>query len=783
MSTKNVTVTQKAGIGMNSAQVESGAFDGEQVGEMFPSIIQTIQEAPGAADSSNLYYNERYGKYNQPSFQRRFGIKNSDMGNVDSWGQNGVLQIDENIFWQGPCMLRLKVNTPYRYSGYRAKTQILAGALDWCGSFMQPQFFYSHGAGYAALQEIRMNQGGAMTYVIDGYSNFHAIMASCLDSHQRYALMKLSGGGLKQGLASEESARGLSGRTEDFGKIPNVVPIKEGDIYYIGTPGEYRQEAGGNFSLHPQFIRTPIADNWLVAIKTPHTNFNNPKIRRRPIDTSLLQEPFRIEIRLSKFDYICDSGVSNPILFASAGIGVQSYTMGAVHPLSNEPSMGTDLGLYRQFQQIFPLGADPNAFDGYIGSGVLGNGVGNPIFANFVNSYRVWAQDGVTKYLTSPKEGDVRSETNIGPLLTENTLPNIYINSVISSLKLTNSNLGAFNFLSAHSEAAVYYPYQHFVSQKYLVPNVQYGGMTMKDYITLTDQNRFPSDDRNKTPLTQYINIVCNPMTAMYIGVYREKDRTSMGVSTKGGYSPCLFWNSLRLVNYEMRYGSEPLEIIDSYGEGVMNQIYEHGSTLQVPYLGGCVSKSELKAQLDSYGSGSGSGTNGGLFYPTILRNAYLYEFSMTECEPLKNEAYLQQTPSFLGENLTFSFNVKPDIDSTVFGSFNPAEDVSFLDSYIDTPGTWNLTTDALDTELTQISQADAILNANFTTLQPPQPETYPGDTLLASQKGPRWSVKGCVANPWVLNNDDNFLVSVTFAMNALWQLNPTLNQVIFGRG
>jgi hypothetical protein len=724
-----------------------GGVEGAQIGTVFPSMLTSLQENSLAVNSSSLYYDETLGSFNQPSFQKNFGIRNRPVDNCQGWAQTGSFTIDNDTFWNGPAMLSIKVDLKQRWAG-ASKDSF---GNDVRGCWMKPSFFYSYGAGYAAVREYKMNLGGGAQYTLDRYANFAAIMASCFTCNQRYGLMKISGGGCILEDVQVDGIYGMHGSTATWGTKDNQC------LGGVPPANDYSEVV----QVFPKRVRLPVYDNWMIAIKTPHTNFNNPKIRRRPLDTALFAEPFSIEIQTAQFDEVCDSGVNNPLLVAvdpafPAWFDVsRGAIVNSVIPFNLVSQ--TCKNTYRQYAQIFPLGLQPDA--GFART-LIGGGM-NPLAVNYDASDYPYATNAATLLATAIPDGDLFEKQN--PLLSPQNLPDLEFTSVLSSMRLTNELLGAYNVLKDKPDQGVYYPFQHFVSQMYFVNNTQYGGMTMKDFIKKTDSTMFPASDTDKSKMSLGINVVVNPLTAMYIGVYREKDRMAQGVSKRGGYSPALFWNSLELPQYQISFGSEPLENVRSHVESVMSQLYEHSSTIQIPYRGGLASAAEepAKQMPDLHRLGAQSS-----LYDGILRNAFLYEVSFVEMEPLRNEAFMQQTPSFLGENLTFSFNILPTINSTGNGEFDPTMDYAYLNNYAGYGYEWEITH--------KTRRVDSLkLQAEYA---PPGPN---GGIITNDQKG---NGPNTISDCWPLNND-NLMVSVTYAQNGVWQMNPSMNQVIFARG
>ena len=280
---------------IESNKTGGGQVSGYQVGDIIPGVLESLQESPAASSISTLYYEEALGAFQQPSFQKSHGTRNERIQNVEQWGDSGLFTVDNDIFWNGPACVNIQVDIPYRWNGPRVTPAYLTK-----DSLVQPQFFYSWGAGYAAVKQWRMNMGGAATYTLDRYANWIGIMASCMTMGQRAGLMKLSGGGvITCSLDSVDTLLGISGSTGEWGTTTNysINGFKCGPN--SGVPSTVNL---------PEKIPCLVRDNWLVCLKTPHTNFNNPKVRRRPLDTKLFSEHFTVDFWLAQFDEICDSG-------------------------------------------------------------------------------------------------------------------------------------------------------------------------------------------------------------------------------------------------------------------------------------------------------------------------------------------------------------------------------------------------------------------------------------------------------------------------------------------
>lgn len=748
-----------------------GGVVGEQVGGMMPGILESLQESGAAIDSSSLYYEEALGQFNAPSFQRNYGIKNKRVDNIEKFGDRGTFTIDNDIFWNGPAAISIKIRLFPRWRGYTQGNNFSVTP-----HFMYPSFFYSWGAGYAATKELRFNMGGAGQYTLDRYANFVGVFASCFSVMQRYSLMKLSGGGVINDHTGQDTSFGFAYNTATYGSVENK--------WFDGVASD----GVDTRTLIPLRVRVPYEDNWIVSYKTPHTNYQNPRIRRRPLDTKLFSESFTVDLQTANFDEMCDSGTNVPPLqlqtdAQGGGVAVTGYA-GKFPIIAGNRGLGfgdivVDSENFRQYQLNYTPGA--------------ANNLGPYNAATKVTLARLNGTDNTTFNQVSNCGGLVRFLPNtdatkaaIGEPLTSNTLPTLTIETLISSMRLTNDMLGAYDVLKTRTDQAVYYPFQHFTTQIYYTQNTLYGNATLKDYINQTVA-MFPESDNNLTPIRQAIAIPVNPMTAMYVGVLREKDRVGLGVSTLGGYSPCLFWNFLELPFLELTYGSEPLLRYESTTSYISEQTYEHCSPLQIPYKGGICLKSERvgASNINSNGvafslaanAGAYQSTNTAGLYTGVLRNAWVYELSLVEMEPLRNEAFFQQTPSFQGEQLNLSFRINPSTLSANTTHYSPTSDRSYLSSYYGISP--NLTQPTLDpgvvehvalilpeTDNNQATQVDAATVALG---------------IDPSLKGGPSSTRK--VDVWHMNNDANLMLVVIYAQNALWQLNPNMSKMVFARG
>lgn len=734
---------------IESNKASMGQITGAQLGPAAPAgVVDSLQERPSASATSTLYYEEALGGFTQPSFQRTFGTRNSQIENIDRWNSNGASSgtffIDQDIFWNGPAMVNMKVEIPWRWYGSCQDVLTPDYPQAQRGHFMRPQFFYSWGAGFAAVKQWRMNLGGAGQYTIDRYSNFIAIMASCYSTVQRMGLMKLSGGGVIAETYGVESSFGLSGSTATYGSISCYGLA-------IGQRGSPQND------LTPTQTRVPVEDNWIIPIKTPHTNYNNCRIRRRPLDTKLFSQPFCIDFWLASFDEVCDSSTG----FAPIGLTNAATRIALLNVLPRgrfyiEVDSVCSLPVFypevhRQYELIGGVAPYPgdNAQADYARS----------VFSDATSQITFLDRTPIGAYNLLPTTDEVTATTGKS-LLSSESLPRLSISSVISSLRLTNDMLGAYDVLKTRTDTCVYYPFQHFSTQIYSVSNTLYGGMSLDGYVNKASASLFPSTESTQTLISLPVNIPVNPMTAMYIGVAREKDRRTLGISTKGAYSPCLFWNFLTLPRLEITYGSNPLMKYSCLSEYLSEQLYEHCSPIQIPYKGGFCLRSEIESAM----AGGAHRDGGGGLYHGVMRNAYIYELSLVEMEPLRNEAFFQQTPSFLGEQINVGFSILPSTTASGSGGNSSViNDYSLIDNYKENPTEIGCTMSA-NTDLT-----GSILRPDLLTVGIPNTEKGGGS--------------GKKVDVWHLNNDTNLMVVVIYAQNALWQLNPNASKLIFARG
>jgi len=335
----------------------AGMVDGSQLGDTFPGVLSSLQEDPGASRVSNLYYNAAVGSFRQPSFQRAFGSYNLTM-NIQRFGDSGSIEINPDIYWKGPMLLRCTFNIPYAYHGpdsyvpygvprplsvfgnpavHTPTTPALFGPyygfdLGPLGLYdstwgdasvdsamviqkassvtMRPRLFYSWGAAYANISNVRMNMGGAMSYVIDRYANFVGVMASCPSLCQRAALMRAAGNGTLIPDFDNEFRFGLSHETCETGGI--TCFSADGGIMDNGLVRDTQPNFGDSEQAGSSMYPAPLVEHWVIALKTPQTNFGCGLYTdtRRPIDTRLFSSNFVLEIfTANSMDSFVDSGL------------------------------------------------------------------------------------------------------------------------------------------------------------------------------------------------------------------------------------------------------------------------------------------------------------------------------------------------------------------------------------------------------------------------------------------------------------------------------------------
>lgn len=838
----------------SSNQVSVGMIEGSQIGTVLPSVLESLQESTAAAKHSVLYYPETLGMFNLPSFQKSYGLYNATFPNITRFGDAGDLFLEKDFFWRGPCAIQFTVKMPWRFSGmsYNCSSAVIA---DGSVYLAKPAVFYSEGAGYAALKQVEMNLGGAGTYRIDRYANFVGIMASCATAEQRAALMKLSGGGLCGTISPLSGSAGITTSAGLAGNVGAQYTSNIRNYFSNGAPHDSMPYDPSQSSFTPGTFTSIDSDVWLVCVKTPHTNFHSAtnRMNRLPIDMNLVSTPFSLQIETAPIQDFMDAGAGQnlypagypdrtPAFFANIGCNA---TIGATAPAANMSIFGS-VDIFRQYAFLYGEGnhvyvSKTWGGDVPVHEQVLlvnrtytnGNSAIFPSVVGFLTEFGRHLYPITVNKTTSPAinallptESYLRSVGNPypAPMNREdlNDAMTIEVSHIVPSIRLTNDQLGAFNVLKQTTNMAIYYPFQHLTSQMYYVEDHSFADITMADLIYENSSlNSLLAQPPSKRPFTAQIPITIpvNPMTAMYVMVFREKDRRQEAPGTIGAYSPALFWNGLQFSRWTLSYGSENICIYDNASQHSLQQLYDRITPLVIPYRGGVCTKGEYgkwKAEGTehaywtaggnqySYPTASSSIISGGPphtqsatgLHPNIARCSYLYEIDLVERSPFKDESVFQQTPSFQGEQLNLRFTIEPTLSAHGRGAvYSPFEDLSLLHSYAPDYSNTEFTPKQAYSELCSLynfDDTDAVRRGYRPVSQFPGPPISLSACDLAkfgsddpdglgpldpADKGYRK-----VSNPWVLNNGP-LLVSVIFAQNALWQMNPSFSKVVFARG
>lgn len=821
---------QGAPTTIQSNVVGAGLIEGDQIGDQLPGVLASLQESPEASKTSSLYYNESVGMFQQPSYQRSFGSLNLPVP-VNKFGDSASIEVNNDIYWRGPSMLSTTFTIPYAYYGpvaFRptggsfdsvnatsgniyANYSNFAGTtwnLQLAGSVTcRPRIFYSWGAAYANLRQIRMSMGGAMSYVLDHYSNFVGVMASCVSLIQRAALMRAAGCGVMIPDYINEHKFGLTHEPAEIGSIP----LFSADGGFLNPNNSNTSNSaygqGVNPQTGPSSVAGPVIEHWLAVVKTPHTNFTSMFQMRRPIDTRLFSSNFIIDYFTNNaLDTFIDTGTGyQPLVYKQAlnptdvvptpyqGLYIPNAAQYCVWKTTDGlyPCM-----LYRQLQipnyanlvgTADVSGSGSSTMIGLVNADVspINSSFGSAVATSTAQNFRTAQYTSYKTIATSPGYANTYGGNPLSQpgssYLTPDNFPVPQYNSVISALRLANDQLGAKKVLETRPDLCVLYPFQHFTSQTYRVtqittatgiipynPNVQLTANQLTPFVNttaggsgyggLSEQNckNFGSAPRSyQNPLFVAISIPNNPLTCLYIMVMREKDRTALGYSTTNQYSPVLYWNALELQAFNLSYSAQVLQKFNSLDEYLISQLHERVEPLIVPFRGGPVCRRDLPLNNpDLIQSSSG--------FPGAWYNSYIYELCMVDQIPLKNEAFLQQTPSFRGELLNFNFWIKPslrpwsasDYDFRSVTGLDPS--VTFNSSFA--PGT--------DTATCTTAQWYQYVE-RLAAWCPGIPQTAVGETQCMN---------------WNLNND-NLMVVCVFAQNGLWQLNPLNSKIIFARG
>jgi len=831
----------------------AGMVEGDQLGDTFPGILSTLQEDPGASRVSNLYYKEAVGSFRQPSFQRAFGSYNLTM-NITRFGDSGSVEINPDIFWKGPMLLRTSFLIPYTYHGpdvyiphnIPAATTSFGPLTGWnttspynaygnynyahpgladagvgvaggnAAFFMQkastinvrPKLFYSWGAAYANIHSVRMNMGGALNYVLDRFANFVGIMASCPSLKQRAALMRAAGNGTLIPDYINEHKYGLNHETCELGNLP--LFSADGGVMSANSVSLSAQSYGGGGGVYQNGasnIPGPVVEHWVAAIKTPQTNFGCGVYgdHRRPVDTRLFSSNFVFEVfTANKMDTFVDSGTGwQPVC---GRLPISTNEWGAAICSGLFIPQGSANALWLNTDGLFPSMCYRQLQLPQITSG------GNTLWSSFSVSPGVTS--GNSTYYFGLYNSDVTPYTAIGgqadstvdqyratqytawPIIAQsagykdcygaslppsqptnylnsNNLPTPMYTTIINTLRLANDQLGAKEVLETRPDLAIYYPFQHMTTQVFFInqltqnstgitpftnanqgwpitnfTNTSLGGQGFGGLSELNCRTYLQAPTSYNIPLSTQIQIPVNPLTCMYMMVMREKDRMALGYSSPNTYSPVLYWNALELSNMLLTYSAQTLQRYDGFDEYHLQQLHERVEPLIVPFRGGVVVRSDLPLQDPSVIQ-----ENTG--YPGAWYNSYIYEFCMVDQLPFHNEAFFQQTPSFRGEMLNFSFNIQPSLRRYKPGDFDFRSNTGI--------------------DATQTSSMAKYTFAWYNYLE--RLAYYcpgiPGSCVSESAaSGVNWNL-----------NNDNLSVVVVYAQNALWQLSPRFTKMIFARG
>lgn len=803
--------TQGAPTVIPSNQVGTGLIQGDQLGDQLPGILASLQESPEATKTSSLYYQDSVGKFTQPSFQRSVGALNLPIP-INQFGDGGSVEINPDMYWKGPFLVSCTFNIPYAYYGpvvYRPRFNLFESTtatstgtiyddpsfsagdsyfLQYAGSGnVRPRIFYSWGAAYANLREIRMNMGGAFSYVLDHYSNFVAVMASCTSMIQRAALMKAAGSGTMIPDYNAERQLGIAHDSCEIG----MIPCYTADGGSTSTTASYLNSSafGVGGQTGPSALPGPLIEHWLVAIKTPHTNFHSSQQYRRPIDTRLFSSNFVIDFFTSpNLDTFIDSGVGSPY-FAGMYPSSSSWlpnteNLQYIIPASSQPGFWKARDglfpsmLYRQlyipnYSTLVASTPDKNDKFGMLNfdkttspGGAGGSSVYQYRQAQYTDMKSIALSAGYTNTYGSQASSGI--STNYFNPANRSTFPTPLYSTIISASRLSNDQLGAKQILETRADLCVYYPFQHFTSQVYRVNQITtstgvspysadgvfvpstpftntitggqgYGLLNVKNMKNFT-----ASPYSYQNPLNVAISIPNNPLTVMYLMVMREKDRMALGYSTVGQYSPCLYWNALELQAFNLNYSAQILQKYNNLDEYFLLQLQERCEPLVVPFRGGVICRRDLPLDTPELIQETVS-------YPGSWYNSYIYELPMVDQLPLRNEAFFQQTPGFRGEMLSFNFWIKPSIRPFYSNDFDFRQSITPVAASTNTQGT-----------LSYYNYVERIA------------AYCPGIPQSACNDNP--------GTTWNLNND-NLLVVCVFAQNALWQLNPLSCKVVFARG
>lgn len=805
---------------IQSNVVGAGLIEGDQLGDQLPGVLQSLQETPEASKTSTLYYNEKVGSFNQPSFQRSFGAFNLSIP-INRFGDSGSIEVNPDIYWKGPAIVTTSFTIPYAYHGPQAArrgenqdaqtilpitnsssdsysfrdwalpiTTVPSYAMTAGSCTVRPRMFYSWGAAYANMRQIRMNMGGAMSYVLDHYANFVGVMASCVSMCQRAALMKAAGSGVMIPDYEGESRLGIAHDCTETGSIPLYSADGGGLNSSVARTCAENYGHGATLQTGPSAIPGPAIEHWTMVIKTPHTNFGSMHQMRRPVDTRLFSSNFVIDFfSSSALDTFIDTGLGYQPLCPVAPTATDDYMLSGLKGLILETARSAKMwkredGLFPSclYRQLYI----PNASAVYSTGSILSDKVnltmincditvsaGGDAGSSWSN-YRdaqvtYWSHILRSKGYAATYGADPLTSTATAYLNPDN-FPLPQYTSIISASRLANDQLGAKKILETRPDLCVYYPFQHFTSQAYRVtqvtdasgstpynPNVSYqpsqltaftstvaGGSGYGGLTELYCKTFGAAPSSYQNPLFCALSIPNNPLTCLYVMVMREKDRQSLGYSTPNQYSPVLYWNALELQAFNLSYSAQTLHRYNTYDEYLCTQLHERVEPLIVPFRGGPVCRRDLplnNPRLIQDHPG----------YPGTWYNSYIYELCLVDQLPLRNEAFFQQTPGFRGEMLNFNFWIRPTLRPWCATDYDFRSVTAIPSDY--TPGTF----DAKYAEY-----VDRIAG------------WCPGIPQVAVGVNP-----GTI---WNLNND-NLMIVCVFAQNALWQLNPLHCKTVFARG
>jgi hypothetical protein len=187
-----------------------------------------------------------------------------------------------------------------------------------------------------------------------------------------------------------------------------------------------------------------------------------------------------------------------------------------------------------------------------------------------------------------------------------------YINS---SLKLTNPALGAYNALRVAKEAVLYYPFQHFYSQIYRIKTNPYSSMntiTSANLKTFSSQLSDLYSESNK--MTQLIQMPANPCTALFVAIFREKDRIALTQGKLNSYSPVLFWNALNPLRMVLKDAGNTLFDYRNNIDFEYYSLMDRPDALKIPFRGGHVQVPAKNIYGNRYSAESSSNQTVGRF-------------------------------------------------------------------------------------------------------------------------------------------------------------------------